>query len=126
MLMSNFDECVTNLTSAINQLKTERANTYSVLIKTDKDVNHCYHIIELLPLNAAELSKVTKKLKELLILRRVTKEKIAQLDSMFNSVVRDVKVTDKKAIDREQKYKAEALEMYKVIFGATKGDKAVT
>ena len=118
--MSYYDELITNAVTIATQLKNEKTKSFTTLTHVDKQVNHCYHILELLPLNAAETAKVMKKLKGLLVQRRELKEQISQLDSMLGSRLHEVKIDTERASDRTKKYTNEALQMYKSIFGVVK------
>ena len=104
----------------LKQQKTELNNRVSTL---DKAVNDHYHVIELLPLNASELSTITKNLKRLLKERRQVKEQVIAVSNFLASQVDGVK--DAATIagnikQREEKYRAEALLVYEGIFGKKK------
>ena len=80
-------------------------------------------MIELLPLNAAELSKITKSLRTLLKERREVKEQVIAVSNFLASQVDGVKapeVSEKNAQQREAKYRSEALLVYEKIFGKKK------
>ena len=114
---------LTTAVSAIERLKKHRADLNNRASAIDKTVNDHYHVIELLPLNAAELSKITKSLRTLLKERREVKEQVIAVSNFLASQVDGVKapeVSEKNAQQREAKYRNEALLVYEKIFGKKK------
>ena len=81
----DFTELFDTSLTLITKLDTIRKSGPNELRELDKQVSHIYHMIEMVPLNAAQLAKVTKKLKEVLKERRTLKDQISHLDSFFQS-----------------------------------------
>lgn len=109
--------------SAIERLKKHRTELNNKVSSIDKLINDHYHVIELIPLNAAELSKVTKSLRNLLQERREAKEQVIAVSNFLASQVDGVKapeISEKNAQQRETKYRNEALVVYEKIFGKKK------
>ena len=116
----NFSEMVTTLQNVSKNLSEQRSKLGTELSNLDAQVNHIYHVIELLPLNAAEMSKITKKLKELLVLRRSVKEDINTVTQMMENKVGVIHTVKNKSLERKKQYTAEALSSYNRIFGKKK------
>ena len=109
--------------SAIDRLKKHKNDLNAKISNLDRQVNDHYHVIELLPLNASELSTVTKNLRLLLKERREVKEQVIAVSNFLSSVVETAKpseIHDLNAQKREQKYTQEALASYEKIFGKKK------
>ncbi len=109
--------------SAIDRLKKHKNDLNAKISNLDRQVNDHYHVIELLPLNASELSTVTKNLRLLLKERREVKEQVIAVSNFLSSVVETAKpseIHDLNAQKREQKYTQEALASYEKIFGRKK------
>ena len=109
--------------SAIDRLKKHKTDLNAKVSNLDRQVNDHYHVIELLPLNASELSAVTKNLRNLLKERREIKEQVIAVSNFLSSVVENTKpseIVDANAQKREQKYTQEALASYEKIFGKKK------
>lgn len=114
--------------AAIERLKKHKGSLNAKVGELDRQVNDHYHVIELLPLNASELSKVTKNLRSLLKERRDVKEQVIAVSNFLSSVVETAKpceIHDENASKREQKYTQEALASYEKIFGTKKVLKSV-
>ena len=109
--------------SAIDRLKKHKNDLNAKVSNLDRQVNDHYHVIELLPLNASELSTVTKNLRLLLKERREIKEQVIAVSNFLSSVVETAKPSEihsENAQKREQKYTQEALASYEKIFGKKK------
>ena len=109
--------------SAIDKLKKHKNDLNSLVSSLDRKVNDHYHVIELLPLNAAELSVVTKNLRSLLKDRREAKEQVIAVSNFLSSVAETAKpheTHENNTQKREQKYTKEALNSYFNIFGKKK------
>lgn len=109
--------------SAIDRLKKHKNDLNAKVSNLDRQVNDHYHVIELLPLNASELSTVTKNLRSLLKERREIKEQVIAVSNFLSSVVETAKpseIHNENAQKREQKYTQEALASYEKIFGKKK------
>ena len=109
--------------SAIDRLKKHKNDLNAKISNLDRQVNDHYHVIELLPLNASELSTVTKNLRLLLKERREVKEQVIAVSNFLSSVAETAKpseIHDLNAQKREQKYTQEALASYEKIFGRKK------
>jgi ferritin len=109
--------------STIEKLKKQKTELNNRVSTLDKAVNDYYHVIELLPLNASELSTITKKLKCILKERRQVKEQVIAVSNFLSSQVEGVKDASTIAGNikqREEKYRAEALLVYESIFGKKK------
>ena len=109
--------------SAIDRLKKHKNDLNAKVSNLDRQVNDHYHVIELLPLNASELSIVTKNLRLLLKERREIKEQVIAVSNFLSSVVETAKPSEihsENALKREQKYTQEALASYEKIFGKKK------
>ena len=119
-MVMNFSEMVTTLQNVSKNLSEQRSKLGTELSNLDAQVNHIYHVIELLPLNAAEMSKITKKLKELLVLRRSVKEDINTVTQMMENKVGVIHTVKNKSLERKKQYTAEALSSYNRIFGKKK------
>ena len=111
------DELMMKSVSLFAELKAARLSAQQLMSNLDKQVGHCYHILELLTLDAVAITKVTKRMKTLLQERRAVKEQVSQLDSLLNSKVHDAKVLDNPAKERNRQYTNEAIEMYRNMFG---------
>lgn len=114
---------LTTAVSAIERLKKHKADLNNRVSVIDKTVNDHYHVIELLPLNAAELSVVTKNLRALLKDRREAKEQVIAVSNFLSSVAESAKpyeTHENNTQKREQKYTEEALNSYFNIFGKKK------
>lgn len=109
--------------SAIDRLKKHKNDLNAKVSNLDRQVNDHYHVIELLPLNASELSTITKNLRLLLKERREVKEQVIAVSNFLSSVVETAKPSEihsENAQKREQKYTQEALASYEKIFGKKK------
>jgi len=107
----------------IDKIKTQKSDLNSQMSSFDKQINDHYHMIELLELNAAELSKVTKSLRQLLKKRREAKERVIAISNFLSSTVetaKTIQTSQENAEKRELKYKQEALLSYEKIFGVKK------
>ena len=108
---------------AINRIKSDRDRINNEVSKIDKEVNDHYHVLELLELNGAEMVKIASSLRKLLRKRRTLKEQQIMLTNFLSSNVesaKDPKLSAVNAVDREQKYRGEALKSYERIFGLAK------
>ena len=108
---------------AINRIKSDRDRINNEVSKIDKEVNDHYHVLELLELNGAEMVKIASSLRKLLRKRRTLKEQQIMLTNFLSSNVesaKDPKLSVVNAVDREQKYRGEALKSYERIFGLAK------
>ena len=115
--------------SSIEKLKKHKIDLNNKLGDLDRQVNDHYHIIELIPLNASELSTVTKNLRALLKTRRELKEKVIAVSNFLSSIVEKTKSLDiyeLNAQNREKKYLEEALVSYEKTFGKKKKIKLLT
>lgn len=67
----------------INTFIVEReSEVLSSLSEVDKKVNDCYHILELMDLDAIKMTVITKKLKTALRERRVLKDAVSVIDAI--------------------------------------------
>lgn len=113
----NINEIQTNIlkiVSSINELSDERKRLLKLNSKIDIQINNCYHIIELLPLNAIQLMKVTRKIKKFLQERRDIKESINLINTLLDKVQK-IKSNEEffiKAESRKVRYINEAREEY--------------
>ena len=110
-------------TAAIDRLKKHKTDLNNKISSLDRQVNDHSHVIELLPLNASELSTITKRLRGLLKERREVKEQVIAVSNFLSSVVETAKPSEihgANAQKREQKYTQEALVSYEKIFGRKK------
>lgn len=77
----------------------------------DKKVQDLMHVLEYYPLNAVQLVKVAKKLRETKQVRRLLKEERCHWQSVF-SHIRETRVIDNSA-ERHTRYLQESIESYK-------------
>ena len=111
---------------AVGRIKSDRDRINSEVSRIDKEVNDHYHVLELLELNGAEMVKIASSLRGLLKKRRTLKEQQILLTNFLSANVestKDPKVSVINAMEREQKYRAEAMKSYEKIFGNPKGHK---
>ena len=112
--MNEFKELSSAL-ALIDKIKIQRSELNSHMSSLDKQINDHYHVIELLELNAAELSKITKSLRHLLKKRREAKEQVIAISNFLSSTVetaKPVETSQENAEKRETKYRHEALLAY--------------
>lgn len=119
----SFEQDLSTALEAIERLKNQKNELNKLVGTLDRKVNDLYHVIELLPLSASELAKVTKTLREVLQQRREAKENIIAVSNFLTTTVEKVKpkeVQDKNAELREDKYRQESLAVFESIFGRKK------
>jgi hypothetical protein len=120
--MSVYTELI-DIQTGIDRMKKHKADLLSTVSDLDKMVNNIYHMIELLPLSASEMSIVTKQLREILQDRRDKKEVLIAVSNFLTSPVEKTKPHDigaQNAEDRKEKYRKEALASYQKMFGKQK------
>lgn len=85
---------------ALSDYKSVLGNDLS---KLDSQVNNIYHIIEISSLNAVQFTKLSYKLKEVLVKRREIKEQMIMIEGCLK---------DNKSIETTSKESAKRLERY--------------
>ncbi len=111
---------VIELVAIVDKLKAEHGAVIAELSTIDKSMNDLYHMIEYLPLNARDLSRVTKKMKEHLRRRRALKEQSNINQMILQGIVEKTKAVsdiEKRVTDREASYRAEAKVAFDKMFG---------
>lgn len=101
------------------QLKAEQAKALSEQSTIDKSINDFYHMLEYLPLNACQLSKVAKQLKLALQARRALKEMINVNQVVLQGSVEKLKTREEimqRTADRDATYRAEAKAAFNKFF----------
>lgn len=109
--------------SSIEKLKKHKITLTNAMSNLDRQINDFYHVMELVPLNASELSIITKKLRNSLKYRRELKEQSMTICNMLSSNVESIKspeLIESNAKNRLEKYTQEALLSYSKIFGKPK------
>jgi hypothetical protein len=110
--MKNVYETIEKLIPEVEKIMDESNKRLSV---TDIKINHAYHVLEYKNLNAVQLAKLVKYLKNMLKQRRVLKDQIAQyqssLDSMRNFVAAKKKC-DFEVEKRNKRYMEESMVSY--------------
>jgi hypothetical protein len=110
-------DMVFNATRELHLLKNETARMMSAV---DSKVSDCYHILEIITLNAAQAARVTKELRSLLKQRREAKEKMILIETVLANKFENTQLKDtitKKSEERASKYAGEAKQAYVRIFG---------
>lgn len=77
----------------------------------EEEVNNLYHILEYVSLNAVQMMKVSKKLKQALIVRREAKEQFSRIQSLKDNVYAGLKKYEAAAsnsVSRAGKYSEES------------------
>ncbi len=126
MQINNFDKVISDvqkLHESIDKLKEDLKNLNKESSEIDRHVNNFYHIIELVSLDACELSQLMSKLKQTLKRRREVKEMIICLQAVLSGTASDLKKIEAfkiNAEERNKKYKKEALFSYTQITGKIK------
>ena len=77
----------------------------------DKMVQDLMHVLEYYPLNAVQLIKVAKKIRDTKRIRRQLKEERCHWQSVF-SHIKESKVIDN-SVERQERYLQESIESYK-------------
>lgn len=98
----------------IDAIKEAREHSKSIEIEEkllDKKVQDLMHVLEYYPLNAVQLVKVAKKLRETKQVRRLLKEERCRWQSVF-AHIKESKVVDNSA-ERQKRYMQESIESYK-------------
>ena len=113
-------DMVFNATRELYLLKSETSKMMSVV---DAKVNDCYHILELVTLNAAQAAMVTKELRSLLKQRREAKEKMILIETVMANKFENTQLKDnitKKSEERANKFAGEAKQAYVRLFNKVK------
>lgn len=113
------EKTIADVLAHVEKLKKQKADLLKLTSSIDKQINDHYHIIELVSLNASQLSKVTKSLKDLLKQRREAKENLNAVSNFLSGNLENAKTPEtmkKNANDRENKYRAEAVLAFNAMF----------
>lgn len=114
---------VQKLHESIDKLKEDLKNLNKESSDLDRHINNFYHIVELVNLDACELSQLVSKLKGVLKRRREVKEMVICLQSVLAGNTSDLKKIEAfkiNAEERNKKYKKEALLSYSQLTGKIK------
>ena len=113
------EKLINEILNQVEALKKHKAELLKLNSTIDKQINDHYHIIELMPLNASQMSKVTKSLRALLKQRRDAKEEFNAVSNFLSGHMENGKspiIMKQNAADREQKYRTEAEAAYQKLF----------
>lgn len=112
------DDLMNRLDGIINEFKQLNEDADKNISALDAKINDLYHIIEYLPLNAVELSKVMKVLRESLNARREWKDcranATSSLSKLSSSDLSHYKSRTKITDERNEKYYKESLVSYNI------------
>jgi len=81
----NLDETIGKIDAAFSTLKETKANLVSEQKRIDKEINDHYHVLEMITMNASQISKVVKGLRGLLKSRRDIKESLILIESILTN-----------------------------------------
>ena len=113
MMMADFTETMSVAFNAANDVRKLKAETARNMSRYDNIISDCYHILELMTLNAVQLSKVTKELRNNLRLRREAKEQMILIETVLANKFENIQLTmTNKSEVRAAKYTNEAKQAY--------------
>ena len=111
--MADFTETMSVAFNAANDVRKLKAETARNMSRYDNIISDCYHILELMTLNAVQLSKVTKELRNNLRLRREAKEQMILIETVLANKFENIQLTmTNKSEVRAAKYTNEAKQAY--------------
>lgn len=110
---------ITQLADIAEQVRSEYQSLKTKQSNNDHEINDLYHIIELLNINAAQTSKVTKLLKAALRLRRELKEQQSACQMAMQGTIEKIPLSvefSRRRSVREAQYRGEALVAFDRLF----------
>lgn len=107
----NMNELIKELQLVQNKIKAKLESDRAELSVNQKEINDILHVIEYHAIKVTELSKLTKRLKQLYKERRILKESAILLQNVYENN-KDPEQELKNSAVRIQRYEDEARESY--------------
>lgn len=97
------DSVTQQIQTALENLNNTRLMLRACTGPIDKEISNHYHVLELAPMSAPQIAKITKSLRLLLRERREIKESLSILDStLANADMKDITVSRAKSLNKNR------------------------
>lgn len=102
---------INELKDKLNQLVNERKKLDKLQSELQQELSDLYHTLELHPLNAVQMSKLVRRQKTVLIMRRETKDKLRyhqSIEALTKSMLEQINGIDKNIVQDHNRWIGES------------------